>query len=105
MKLMILKTLPGHEGKKINISSFSWHGWKKILFKQIDELEPAFESGDKKRIALGTLKVIQICIEIMAKLFKQGVSIEDAVHQHNKELCKEGCEACAITKINVNKRM
>lgn len=104
MKLIVLKKLIDHSGKKIDNSKMTWEDWRKKLLDESEELIEALHSKNKKDIMEETLDIIQICIGIIAKLFKEGIIIEQGIYRHNKKLCERGCEASAVIRFNVNKR-
>lgn len=101
---MILRKVTEHRGKKIDLSKLTWDDWKKKLNEEVDELVIALHSGNKKDIMEEVLDVVQVCIGILAKLFREGMVIEQGIHRHNKKLSNRGCEVAAEIKFNVNRK-
>ncbi|MFL0196426.1 MazG-like family protein [Clostridium sp. WILCCON 0269] len=104
LKLMVLRKLIDKKGNKIDNRTMSWDGWKEKLLEEVDELCKALSSGNKKDIMEEVLDVIQVGIGILAKLFREGMVIEQGIHGHNKKLVDRGCEACAEIRFNVSRR-
>lgn len=104
MRLMVLRKVTERDGTKIELSKLSWGDWSKKLKEEVDELIIALHSDSKKDIMEEVLDVIQVCIGILAKLFKDGVVVEQGIHRHNKKLVDRGCEAGAEIKFSVNRK-
>lgn len=101
---MALRKLIDRRGNKIDNRKMTWNDWKKKLNEEVDELDAALCFKDKKDIMEETLDVIQICTGIMAKLYREGIIIEQGIHRHNKKLVDRGCEVSAEVKFNVNSK-
>lgn len=101
---MILRKVTQRNSNKVNLSKLTWDDWKKKLNEEVDELVVALHSGNKKDIMEEVLDVVQVCIGILAKLFKEGMVVEQGIHRHNKKLVNRGCEIAAEVKFDVNRR-
>lgn len=101
MKLMVLRKVTEHSGRKIDTYKLTWEDWKNKLNEEVDELVEALHSKNKIAIMEEVLDVIQVCVGIIAKLFKEGMVIEQGIYKHNKKLVNRGCEAGAEVKFSV----
>ncbi|MFL0196973.1 MazG-like family protein [Clostridium sp. WILCCON 0269] len=104
MKLMVLRKLIDKKGNKIDNRTMSWDDWKEKVLEEAGELCKALSSRNKKDIMEDVLDVIQVCIGILVKLFREGMVIEQGIHEHNKKLVDRGCEACAEVNFNASRK-
>ena len=104
LKLMVLRKLVNHKGEKIDNRTMTWDKWKETLLGEVKELCEALSSGNKKDIMEEVLDVIQVCIGMLAKLFREGMVIEQGIYRHNKKLIDRGCEACGEIRFNVSRK-
>ncbi|MFL0197306.1 MazG-like family protein [Clostridium sp. WILCCON 0269] len=104
LKLMVLRKLIDRKGNKIDHRIMTWEEWKEKVLEEAGELCKALSSGNKKDIMEEVLDVIQVCIGILAKLFREGMVIEQGIHGHNKKLVDRGCEVSAEVRFNVSRR-
>lgn len=105
MKLMILNKVVGHNKKKIDNSKTTWEDWKKKIVEEVDELIDAIREKDRVHMVEEVLDILQCCIGILAKLAREGVSIDQGIHLHNKKLIDRGCEPSAEINIRITKRI
>lgn len=103
MKLPILRKVTQRNGKKVELSKLTWDDWGKKLNEEVLELQEALHLKNKAAIIEEVLDVSQVCIGILAKLFKEGMSINNGFFEHNKKLDERGCEVIAEVKVDVQK--
>ena len=104
LKLMVLRKLIDSKGNKIDNRTMTWENWKDKVLEEAGELCRALSSGNKKDIMEEVLDVIQVCIGMLAKLFREGMVIEQGIYRHNKKLIDRGCEACGEIRFNVSRK-
>lgn len=104
MRLMILRKVVGHNKERIDTRNLNWDDWNKKLKEEVGELTEALHSRNKIDIMEEVLDVIQVSLGICAKLFKEGIIMENGIHKHNKKLINRGCEPSAVIKFTVNRK-
>lgn len=104
MRLWVLKKVTERNGRKIDISKLTWEDWGKKIKEEVDELVIAIKSRDKSAIAEEVMDVIQVCVGVMAKLYKECISIDKEIQRHNGKLNDRGCEIAAEIKFNISKK-
>lgn len=100
-KLYALKKVTGHDGKEVDNTKVTWDYWNKKLVEEVKELIEAIDLKDKVKIMEETLDIIQVCIGMMAKLYKEGLTIENGIRRHNKKLSNRGCDVAAEIRFSV----
>lgn len=104
IRMWALKRVTERNGNKIDTSKLTWNDWSKKLNEEVDELSIALHSKNKAAIEEEVMDVVQICIAIIVKLFKDGTIIEQIIRRHNKKLNDRGCEISAEIKFDVNRK-
>lgn len=97
---MIFKILKKNDRLGLDNEKLSFSYMQNKLSEEYDEVVHELVAEDWRKLGLEVLDLIQVCILILWRLKRKGVSIRSLINEHNEKLDNRGWITESIINVN-----